>query len=81
MSVLTIRDVPDEVRDILAAQAKQRGQSMQAYLLGILRQRADFAYNSELVVEIEKDLLHHGGVARTQDVIEALREARAERDR
>jgi plasmid stability protein len=33
---ITIRDVPDEVRDELAARAALRGQSMQEYLRGEL---------------------------------------------
>ncbi len=33
---LLIRDVPDEVRDTLAARARSRGLSMQAYLLELL---------------------------------------------
>jgi antitoxin FitA len=37
MSVaITVRDVPDEVRDELAARAARRGQSLQEYLRGML---------------------------------------------
>lgn len=34
--VITIRDVPDEVRDELAARAARAGQSLQEYLRGML---------------------------------------------
>jgi plasmid stability protein len=41
MSVsITIRGVPDEVRDELAARAAREGKSLQEYLLGMLRQSA-----------------------------------------
>ena len=32
MTTITIRDVPEETRDLLAARAKRAGQSMQEYL-------------------------------------------------
>jgi len=34
--VITVRDVPNEVRDELAARAARAGQSMQEYLRGML---------------------------------------------
>ena len=40
MVALQIRDVPDEVRDALVAEAKARGQSLQAYLLGLVQAQA-----------------------------------------
>ncbi len=40
MVALQIRDVPEEVRDALAAQAKARGQSLQAYLLELIETQA-----------------------------------------
>ena len=33
---MQIRDVPEEVRDRLAAQAKKQGQSLQSYLLALV---------------------------------------------
>jgi len=49
MVALQIRDVPDEVRDALVAQARQRGQSLQAYLLELVRQQAQRADNAALL--------------------------------
>jgi hypothetical protein len=49
MVALQIRDVPDEVRDALVAQARQRGQSLQAYLLDLVRQQAQRANNAALL--------------------------------
>ncbi|MET8261790.1 hypothetical protein ACFYPG_29345 [Micromonospora sp. NPDC005553] len=40
MVAIQIRDVPEEVRDALAAQAKERGQSLQAYLLELVETQA-----------------------------------------
>lgn len=37
---ITVRDVPDEVRDELAAQAARAGQSMQEYLRTLFSERA-----------------------------------------
>jgi hypothetical protein len=55
-TVVTVRDVPDEVRDVLAEQARERGQSLQAYLLSILRRQAAFSRNRQLLAQIESDL-------------------------
>jgi len=49
MVALQIRDVPDEVRDVLVAQARRRGQSLQAYLLDLVRQQAQRANNAILL--------------------------------
>lgn len=40
MVALQIRDVPEEVRDALAVQARVRGQSLQAYLLELVETQA-----------------------------------------
>jgi hypothetical protein len=49
MVALQIRDVPDDVRDELVAQAQQRGQSLQAYLLDLVRQQARRGANVALI--------------------------------
>ncbi|MFL6076948.1 MAG: FitA-like ribbon-helix-helix domain-containing protein [Mycobacteriales bacterium] len=45
MVALQIRDVPDEVRDALAADARAHGQSLQAYLLALIETQARRARN------------------------------------
>jgi hypothetical protein len=40
MPALQIRNVPKEVRDALAAQARARGQSLQSYLLELIETQA-----------------------------------------
>ncbi|TNC28614.1 FitA-like ribbon-helix-helix domain-containing protein [Amycolatopsis alkalitolerans] len=79
-AVLTVRDVPDDVKAALAREARARGQSLQAFLLGVLKRQADFAWNKEIVVEIEGDLSAGGGAeSDAPDAAEILAGARAER--
>jgi hypothetical protein len=49
MVALQIREVPEAVRDALAAQARGRGQSLQAYLLDLVETEARRARNAELL--------------------------------
>lgn len=78
MSVaLTIRDVPDDVRDALAEEARSRGQSLQAFLLGVLRRQADFSRNARILVEVQRDLSAGGGAgAEAPDAADLLDAAR-----
>ena len=52
---ITVRDVPDDVRDELAARAARSGRSLQEYLKG---QLTDLAYRP-LAVEVVADLRRH----------------------
>ena len=79
MSTMTIRDIPDEVRDVLAQDARERGQSLQAFLLAILHRQAAFSRNRQLLAEIEDDLTTGGAGPDAPDAAELLRQARAER--
>ncbi|MDG4762979.1 hypothetical protein O7632_02460 [Solwaraspora sp. WMMD406] len=80
--VLTIRDVPEEVRDLLAQQARERGQSLQAYLLAVLNRQADFCRNRQLLAELSDELDDRSGGAgpTAPDAADLLACARAERD-
>ncbi len=49
MVAIQIRDVPDDVRDALVAQADANGQSLQRYLLGIVSQQARRSRNVQLL--------------------------------
>ncbi|WP_413801035.1 hypothetical protein [Streptomyces iranensis] len=53
MVALQIRDVPDEVRDILAERARQLGQSLQGYLLDLVKNDAERAGNVALLQRFE----------------------------
>lgn len=79
--VLTIRDVPDEVRDLLAQQARERGQSLQAYLLAVLNRQADFCRNRQLLAELSDELDGGLGAGPTApDAADLLARARTEQD-
>lgn len=60
-TTVTIRDVPDEVRDLLAGEARARGQSLQGFLLATLRRQAAFSRNRQLLAEIDSELGQEGG--------------------
>ncbi|HLL67983.1 MAG TPA: hypothetical protein VK453_20045 [Micromonosporaceae bacterium] len=80
--VVTIRDVPEAVRDFLAQDARDRGQSLQAYLLALLVRQADFGANRRILVEIDEDLARGGGAGHTTpDAADLLARARPDRDR
>jgi hypothetical protein len=78
MSVtLTVRDVPEHVRDALTNAARMRGQSLQAFLLGVLNQQAAFSRNAQILTEVDQDLAAGGGAqADAPDAAELLEQAR-----
>ena len=49
MVALQIRDVPEDVRDSLAVQAKARGQSLQVYLLELVETQARRVRNAAVL--------------------------------
>lgn len=53
--------MPDDVKDALARDARERGQSLQAFLLGVLQRQAAFSGNRQLISEIERELTAGGG--------------------
>lgn len=80
MAVLTIRDVPDDVKEALGRDARERGQSLQSFLLGVLKQQAAFSHNRQLLAEIERDLAEGGGAGDdASDAAELLEQARPDR--
>lgn len=76
MVALQIRDVPADVRDALAARARAQGQSLQAYLLDLVRREVGFARNQALLSDLSWS---DGSRATLVDVVDALDEARTER--
>lgn len=78
MSVaLQIRDVPEDVRDVLAEMARKRGQSLQAFLLSLVEQEARFARNLAVLDTFEG---RADGVSDPESVTGFLDQVRAERD-
>ncbi|GGL02515.1 hypothetical protein [Mangrovihabitans endophyticus] len=77
---LTVRDVPEEVRDLLADQARERGQSLQGFLLTVLGRQAGFGRNRQILAEVIRELDGSGGADEdAPDASDFLASARAER--
>ena len=80
MTVVTIRDVPDDVKEALGLDARIRGQSLQAFLLGVLKRQAAFIRNRSLLADIEQDLAEGGGAGDdAPDAAELLEQVRTGR--
>lgn len=79
-TVITVRDVPDEVRDALARQARDAGQSLQAFTLALLRRQASFSRNASLLDDIDRELVDRPGAPGTEapDASALLVQARGE---
>jgi len=79
MVALQIRDVSEDVRDILASEAEERGQSLQAYLLAMVNAQAARKRNSALIRRLRAT---GGGSNMTLEEVNELKyQQRAERDR
>lgn len=79
MAYLQIRDIPDDVRDVLAQRAKDRGQSLNSYLRDVVLREASFANNQAL---IDRVIANRGDSKfTTEDVLAARDTARGERSR
>jgi antitoxin FitA len=76
MAYLQIRDVPDDVRDVLAERARARGQSLNMYLRDVVLREAAFDRNRSLLEE----LVARQGRSRftAEDVLAARDAARAD---
>ena len=75
---LQIRDVPEDLRDRLSELARQRGQSLQAYLFDVISDEARRQDNLAIL-----DRLSHGTYGSRlsrEDIEGALRSARSSRD-
>lgn len=80
--VVTIRDVPEEVRQLLVGQARERGQSLQTFLLGVLARQAEFSRNRQILADIEGELSGGGGAGvDAPDAARVIDEARTQRGR
>lgn len=54
MVALQIRDVPEDVRAVLAERASSRGQSLQAFLLALVQAEAKRARNAAVLARFAK---------------------------
>ncbi|MFC4125394.1 hypothetical protein [Nocardia rhizosphaerae] len=78
MVALQIRDVPEPLRDQLVALARQRGQSLQAFLFDLVRDEARRQDNIAVLKQFSPATWDVAFTAR--DVVVALDAERAERD-
>lgn len=72
MAYLQIRDIPDDVRDVLARRAKDRGQSLNSYLRDVVLREASFANNQALIDQV---VASRGGSKFTAEDVLAARDA------
>jgi len=78
MVALQIRDVPEDVRNVLAERARTQGQSLQALLLRVVTDEARRSANLLLLARFEgRD---DGSRMSAADAVEARDDARGERD-
>ncbi|OLF05329.1 hypothetical protein BLA60_36475 [Actinophytocola xinjiangensis] len=80
MVALQIRDVPEAVRDVLAAKASERGQSLTAFLRDLVLREASFENNRVLLDEIREWRRSATSTAAGDDPLDALSAARAAQD-
>ena len=76
MVAITIRDIPDGVRDELAARAARSGKSLQEYLRGML---VDIAAKPTVAEVISRARARVGTTGSPQDAAEILSARDAER--
>ena len=76
---ITIRNVPDEVRDVFATRAARKRQSMQAYLLTELERIASKPTNEEVLDGARARLALTGTRLSSETIVNAIKEGR-ERD-
>lgn len=77
MVAVQVREVPDEVRRTLAAEAERRGQSLQVYLLDVLERAAADTHNRQLL-RIHKPIRPRGELM--VDPMELIRRVRENQD-
>jgi plasmid stability protein len=72
MTTITIRHVPDEVRDELAARAARTGRSLQEFLLGELARLAAKPTVEQLLVDVAGRKRRSGRVVPAAEILADL---------
>ena len=77
MVAIQIRDVSDDVREALAAEAEARSQSLQGFLMGVLEHEAKMAGNRAWLRQVIENPIAraHSGPA-TEELIRTQRQQR-----
>jgi antitoxin FitA len=78
MAILHIRDVSEETVDVLKARAQRANQSLQAYVRTILDREVSVMTWEE--VEESRRRIREGSTATVDDILDAIREGREERE-
>jgi plasmid stability protein len=73
---MTIRDIPNEVRDALAARAARAGQSLQEYIRAELIELARRPTMAELMVRIRARKAATSSTVTTEQTLQSLDEER-----
>ncbi|EST27310.1 FitA-like ribbon-helix-helix domain-containing protein [Streptomyces roseochromogenus] len=76
MTVLTIRDMPDDQLQTLKVRAAQAGQSLQAYVKDVLARETAKPTLAEMMQRLDREA---SADVSTRDVLEAIDETRAGR--
>jgi antitoxin FitA len=71
MVALTIRNVPDEVRDELAARAARSGRSLQEYLAAILTELASRPSVDDVLARARERVTRTGSRVGVDDILSA----------
>ncbi|MDA2807667.1 FitA-like ribbon-helix-helix domain-containing protein [Nocardiopsis suaedae] len=74
---ITVRDVPEDVREALMEEARRQGRSLQGLLLAVPVREAAFSGNRRLLADIERELAEGGGAG--PDAPDSAELIRAER--
>jgi plasmid stability protein len=76
MSAITIRNVPDDIAAALKVRAAQAGQSLQAYLLDLMRRDAGTLTITDAVARMEEIAVTEGPVSEVLDALDQVRAGR-----
>ena len=76
MVAVTVRNVPESVRDELAARAARAGQSLQEFLLGQLTELAARPSAADVLARSRERLTVTGSAVTPDDIVAAVREER-----
>ncbi len=79
MPAITIRDVPDDTRDLLAERAAASGRSLQQYLRAELIRLAERPDNLAIVTRAQDRVRQAGGGLDGEQILELLDAGRADR--
>jgi antitoxin FitA len=76
MTLIQVRDVPEEVRDELARRAALSGKSLQSYLLGELTKLSERPSMAEIIERAQARAKATGSTVTMPDAVAAVRAGR-----